>query len=74
MVMDRDCMAVKLLGSFTLKVTEIGPPAVVGVPEITPLALREGQFKNDLPLVNSVAIAPAIQSTAATISTLTIII
>ena len=39
MVMERDCVAVKLLASVTLKVTEVGPPAVVGVPEITPLAL-----------------------------------
>ena len=39
MVMDRDCVAVKLLASVTLKVTEVGPPTVGGVPEITPLAL-----------------------------------
>ena len=38
-VMERDCVAVKLLASVTLKVTEVGPTAVVGVPEITPLAL-----------------------------------
>ena len=39
MVMERDCVAVKLLASVTLKVTAVGPPAVVGVPEITPLGL-----------------------------------
>ena len=27
--------------SVTLKVTEVGPPAVVGAPEITPLALSD---------------------------------
>ena len=37
--MERDCVAVKLLVSVTLKVTEVGLPAAVGVPEITPLEL-----------------------------------
>ena len=46
MVMERDCVAVNLLASVTLKVTEVGPPAVVGVPEITPLELRESPVGN----------------------------
>ena len=39
--MERDCVAVRLLASVTLKVTEVGPPAAVGVPEITPLELSD---------------------------------
>ena len=35
-VSDRDFVAVEFELSVTRKVTEIGPPAVVGVPEICP--------------------------------------
>ena len=38
-VIDRDCVAVKLLASVTLNITEVELTAAVGVPEITPLEL-----------------------------------
>ena len=38
-VIDRDLVAVALVLSVTRKVTAVGPPAVVGVPAITPPAL-----------------------------------
>jgi hypothetical protein len=41
MVIDKTLVAVRLLLSVTFKVMEVGPLAVVGVPEITPLELRE---------------------------------
>jgi hypothetical protein len=40
MVIDKDLFAVLLVLSVTWKVIEVGPPAVIGVPEITPLELR----------------------------------
>jgi len=40
-VIDKDLFAVLLVLSVTCKVTEVGPPAVVGVPEITPPELRD---------------------------------
>ena len=40
-VIGRDALAVALVLSVTLKVMEVGPPAVVGVPEITPLELSD---------------------------------
>jgi hypothetical protein len=45
-VIDRTCVAVALALSVTLKVIEVGPPAVVGVPEITPLELRDNPAGN----------------------------
>jgi hypothetical protein len=45
-VIDKTLVAVRLLESVTLKVTEVGPPAAVGVPEITPLELRESPAGN----------------------------
>jgi hypothetical protein len=39
-VTDKTLVAVMLLLSVTFKVMEVGPPAVVGVPEIRPLELR----------------------------------
>ena len=38
-VIDKDCVAVKLLASVTLNTTEVELTATVGVPEITPLEL-----------------------------------
>ena len=46
MVIDRDLVVVTLLPSVTRKVTAVGPPAVVGVPEITPLALSDNPAGN----------------------------
>jgi hypothetical protein len=40
-VNDKAFVAVTLVLSVTRKVTEVGPPAVVGVPEITPLELSD---------------------------------
>ena len=40
-VIDSNFVAVRLLLSVTLRVAEFGPPAVVGVPEITPLELSD---------------------------------
>jgi hypothetical protein len=39
-VIDKDLLAVLLALSVTWKVMEVGPPVVVGVPEITPLELK----------------------------------
>jgi hypothetical protein len=41
MVKDRLLVAAAPAPSVTLKVIEVGPPAVVGVPEITPLELSD---------------------------------
>jgi hypothetical protein len=40
-VIDRDIVAVAFVLSVTWKEIEVGPPAEVGVPEITPLELNE---------------------------------
>jgi hypothetical protein len=40
-IIERGFVAVALVLSVTWKVTEVGPPAVVGVPEITPLELSD---------------------------------
>jgi hypothetical protein len=45
-VIDRDLEAVALALSVTRKVTEVGPPAAVGVPEITPLELIDNPIGN----------------------------
>ena len=45
-VIDRVFVAFKLVLSVTWKVTEVGSPAVVGVPEITPLELRDNPEGN----------------------------
>ena len=39
-VMDRDFVAIALVMSVTWKVTAVGPPAVVGVPETAPPELN----------------------------------
>ena len=46
MVIDSDLVALALVPSVTRKVTAVGPPAVVGVPEITPLALSDNPAGN----------------------------
>jgi hypothetical protein len=46
MVIDIDLVTVLLTLSVTWKVTEVGSPAVVGVPEITPLELRDNPEGN----------------------------
>ena len=46
MVIDKTLVAVRLLESVTLKVTEVGLPAAVGVPEITPLELSDSPAGN----------------------------
>ena len=46
MVSDRDFAAVAFELSVTRKVTEVGPPAIVGVPEITPLELSDSPAGN----------------------------
>ena len=45
-VIDKDLFAVLLALSVTRKVTAVGPPAVVGIPEITPLELRDNPAGN----------------------------
>ena len=39
-VIDRDFVAIALVLSVTWKVTEVGPPAAAGIPEITPPELN----------------------------------
>ena len=46
LVIDSDMVAVALVLSVTRKVTAVGPPVVVGVPEITPLALSASPAGN----------------------------
>ena len=45
-VISRDLVTVMLALSVTLKVMEVGPAAVVGVPEITPLELNNSPGGN----------------------------
>ena len=45
-VIDSELLAVVLPLSVTRKLTEVGPPAVVGVPEITPLELSDSPAGN----------------------------
>jgi hypothetical protein len=40
-VIGRDLFAVAVAVSVTWKLTDVGPPAVVGIPEITPPELRD---------------------------------
>ena len=40
-VIDNASVVIALVLSVTWKVTEVGPPDVMGVPEITPLELRD---------------------------------
>ena len=47
MVIERDFVAVALAVSVARNVTEVGPPAVVGVPEMTPLELSESPAGRD---------------------------
>ena len=53
-VIDRDLEAVALVLSVTLKVMEVGPPAAVGVPEITPLELSDSPAGNDPEAIDQV--------------------
>jgi hypothetical protein len=53
-VIDRDLEAVALVLSVTLKVMEVGPPAAVGVPEITPLELSDNPAGNDPEVIDQV--------------------
>ncbi len=46
MLIDRDFTPVALMLSVTWKVMEVGPPAVVGVPEMTPLELSDSPAGN----------------------------
>ena len=48
MVMDRDAVAALPVVSVTLKVARVGPPTVVGVPEIMPLELSVSPAGNAL--------------------------
>ena len=45
-VMGRDFVAAVLVLSITWKVTAVGPPAAVGVPEITPPELNDNPAGN----------------------------
>jgi hypothetical protein len=53
-VIDRDLEAVALALSVTRKVTEVGPPTAVGVPEITPLELSDNPVGNDPEVIDQV--------------------
>ena len=56
-VIDRTFVAVALVLSVTLNVMEVGPPAVVGVPEIMPLELSDspaGKVPEDIDQVYGV--------------------
>ena len=53
-VIDNDFVAVTPVRSVTLKVTEVGPPAAVGVPEITPLELSDSPAGNEPDVIDQV--------------------
>ena len=53
-MIDNDFVAVVPVRSVTLKVTEVGPPAAVGVPEITPLELSDSPAGSEPELIDQV--------------------
>ena len=53
-VIGRDLVTVVPVLSVTLKVMEVGPPAVVGVPEITPLEPSDSPAGNDPEAIDQV--------------------
>jgi hypothetical protein len=53
-VIGRDLVTVVPALPVTLKVMEVGPPAVAGVPEITPMELSDSPAGNDPEAIDQV--------------------